>query len=1019
MVSNFKKENTSGTKSQTPRSTTTGIQVGDICDLNITALATNNVGIDEYTFPFPIFVSGGQYPLSQTLGKARKPVSASSGGPVAQSETGEMQGSGQIKAKIIKKVFPRGEKRPRPVFRRNTGGPALKELTREKTTTDLKARALRARGLRDSFYAVAQLISVDSNLNVGEDLPVKPGDVLTVNITKRSAKGAGIVEYTPEYKIIVPGLAGDSLPKSERVVITRAKRNYAFSTILSRSRSTESYPRVSSKRGGKGVETEKDDVRYAESSSTQNAESFKDVSYNIPVFLQNTGGSPSNFLKYGCKFTTILPENLRRYNNYGILKVRDPIAPEVGSGILFVPLKRNVILGQDRVRIKVRRDIGNSGLNCAIGKIIQINPINKKKKATLVMNSIREMLAHGMHFGEKTGKCHARMKQYIWLQKQGKKKNRPFVKKGQHVINILKTRRCLNKALNTLTKYALKGRTFLFIGTKKPATGLIARASFFTKNSFYVNTRWLGGMLTNWKTICKSISKIRPILKEKQKVVRDILERRQTIKSRFIKRALLLKNKSKLILNKGRQVFQMFKENIGESGNEILSRAKKFSEKRTALITKGMIYIGKRQKLIGKRQQLIEETLFVKERGLKISSKYQMLLNQLAAYTRKLREYKYLLMLSSEMKGLQKSNISLYTVPYGALKNLSETDLKPWIVPNPPKEILNKVALATMRSSETNLPRSPSDIGSRGFNPRFEETHPEDHGNFVRGETGESGTSRVKYSKETTSPAQQTGSLGGNVVVCSSLLLRFARQLNSYIQTVIQNLISSIDSIKTQCNDAYAQLNNIQKTLQTYESLKNQYVTELNQLRMKAIEERHVIQIVKRQFKILDSQKKFLKFLPRLRYLPTPQTKISEIVQILLSKIVDPKLKFPIDSIYDKNLSSSTKKLAAARKKKWQRLEKYFGGIANMTKLSQTKMSKTVAIIIGQKEEMNAVRECNKLGLKTFTIVDTDCDPTLSNHIVPANDDSRNSIKYILTKFITRIRLAQKIRSRFQKYQKI
>jgi small subunit ribosomal protein S2 len=909
MVSQLKKDNTSGMKKRS-------IQVGDICDLNITALAANNVGIDEFTFPFPIFISGGQYPLSQTLE------------------------AGKIKAKIIKKVLPRNER----------GG-----------TTSLKSRALYVHGLRDSFYAVAQLISVDSKLTVDEDLPVKPGDVLTVNITKRSAKGAGIVEYTPEYKIIVPGFAGDSLPRSERVVVTRAKKNYAFSTILSRSRSTDSY--------------------------SQSA--YGDVS------------NSSNVLKYGCKFTTVLPENLRTYNNYGILKVKDPIVPEVGPGILFVPLKRNVILGQDRVRIKVRRDIGNSGLNCAIGKIIQINPINKNKKATIVMNSIREMLAHGMQFGEKTVKCHARMKQYIWLQKKGRNKNRPFVKKGQHVINLLKTRRCLNKALNTLTKYALKGRTFLFIGTKKPATGLIARASFFTKNSFYVNTRWLGGMLTNWKTICKSISKIRPILKEKQKVVRDILERRQTIKSRFIKRALLLKNKSKLILNKGRQVFQMFKDNIGDSGNDILSRAKKFSEKRTALMTKGMIYIGKRQKLIGKRQQLIEETLFVKERGLKISSKYQMLLNQLAAYTRKLREYKYLLMLSSEMKGLQKSNISLYTVPYGALKNLNETDLKPWIVPNPPKEILNKVALATMRSSEID--------GS--------------------GQTRESDVSRVKSSKETTPRGpisegnggyvSQTGSLGGNVVVCSSLLLRFARQLSSYLQTVIQSLISSIDSIKAQCNDAYAQLHNIQNILQTYESLKNQYVTELNLLRIKAIEERHVIQIVKRQFKVLDSQKKFIKFLPRIRYFPTPQTKISEIVQILLSKIVDPKLKFPIDSIYDKNLSSSTKKLAAARKKKWQRLEKYFGGIANMTKLSQTKMSKTVAIIIGQKEEMNAVRECNKLGLKTFTIVDTDCDPTLSNHIVPANDDSRNSIKYILTKFITRIRLAQKIRLRFQRYQKI
>ena len=850
------------------------LSVGDICDLKITALAPNNIGIDEFSYPFAIFVPNAK--------------------------------QGNIKAKIVKKAVT---------------------------------------AFKDSSYAVAQLISTSqdaSNLTKSDSeaisAPVKPGDVLTVNITKKTQKGAGIVELSPDYKIIVPLGQEEVLPKNAKITITRVKSNYAFSMLT-----------------GRGSEASISD-KIENSLNKINEVNFVKSKRNL------------NKLMYGCKFTTIIPENVKKYNNYAILKVRDQI--------LFVRLEKGVMLGRDKVRIKVRRDIGNSAFNCAIGKIIQINPVSKNKKATLVMNSIREMLAHGMHFGEKTVKCHARMKQYIWLHKQGQNKNRPFVKKGQHVINLLKTRRCLNKALSTLTKYALKGRTFLFIGTKKPAAGLVARASFFTKNSSYVNTRWLGGMLTNWKTICKSISKIRPILKEKQKVVRDILERRQTIKARFIKRALLLKNKSKLILTKGRQIFKVFKNNT----SDIVSRAQKFAEKRNILMTKGMIYIQKRQKLIQKRRELIDQTLFVKEKGLQISSRYQMLFNQLAAYTQKLREYKYLLMLSSEMKGLQKTNVSLYTVPYNTLKNIPENNIKPWIVPNPPKEILNRVALATVRSREAD-----SRLTNEGTD-----------------------TSRLRAPKATS----------GNIVVCSSLLLRFARQLNSYIKSVIETLISSIQSIQTQCNDALSQLKTIETTLQNYDSLKNQYVSELQQLKTKAIGERQVIQIVKRQFKALDAQKKLIKFLPRLRYLPTPQTKISEIVQILLSKIVDPKLKFPIDSIYDKNLSSSTKKLAAARKKKWQRLEKYFGGIANMTKLSQTKISKNVAIIIGQKEEMNAVRECNKLGLKTFTIVDTNCDPTLSDHIIPANDDSRNSIKYILTKFITRIRLAQKIRSRFQKYKK-
>jgi|AntDeeMetagen681_2_1112603.scaffolds.fasta_scaffold03050_1 small subunit ribosomal protein S2 len=955
------------------------LTVGDICDLKITALAPNNIGIDEFTYPFAIFVPNAK--------------------------------QGHIKAKIVKKAAPAG-----------------------------------VTAFKDSAYAVAQLLSTPQDpsnaTKPGAEAlksPVKPGDVLTVNITKKTKKGAGIVEFTPspltnsllpgdstfsektssDYKIIVPlgqGV-GELLPKTAKIVITRVKSNYAFSMLT-----------------GRGSQDPKS-IKEKKMGSGPLYKGYKGrASHNAPLTEGSTSsihkkgeGESSNEksnkfpLMYGCKLTTIIPENVKKYNNYAILKVR--------GQILFVRLEKGVVLGRDKVRIKVRRDVGNSPFNGVlspgglstpvIGKIIQINPVSKRKKATLVMNSIREMLAHGMHFGEKTVKCHARMKQYLWLNKQGQNKNRPFVKKGQHVINLLKTRRCLNKALNTLTKYALKGRTFLFIGTKKPATGLIARASFFTKNSFYVNTRWLGGMLTNWKTICKSISKIRPILKEKQKVVRDILERRQTIKSRFIKRALLLKKKSKLILTKGRQIFKNFKNNT----NDILLRAQKFAEKRNFLMTKGMVYIQKRQKLIQKRRELIDQTLFVKEKGLQIASKYQMLFNQLAAYTQKLREYKYLLMLSSEMKGLQKTNVSLYTVPYNSLKNITvlpplisliskggtvspapergtavskendgftgnkvngetENDIKPWIVPNPPKEILNRVALATVRSRET------------------------DSRDTYQGASAD--TSRLRTPKATT----------GNIVVCSSLLLRFARQFNSYIQSVIETLISSIQSIQTQCNDAFNQLKNIETTLQTYDSLKNQYVSELQQLKAKAIGERHVIQIVKRQFKALDAQKKLIKFLPRLRYLPTPQTKISEIVQILLSKIVDPKLKFPIDSIYDKNLSSSTKKLAAARKKKWQRLEKYFGGIANMTKLSQTKISQNVAIIIGQKEEMNAVRECNKLGLKTFTIVDTNCDPTLSNHIIPANDDSRNSIKYILTKFITRIRLAQKIRTRFQKYKK-
>jgi len=129
-----------------------------------------------------------------------------------------------------------------------------------------------------------------------------------------------------------------------------------------------------------------------------------------------------------------------------------------------------------------------------------------------------------------------------------------------------------------------------------------------------------------------------------------------------------------------------------------------------------------------------------------------------------------------------------------------------------------------------------------------------------------------------------------------------------------------------------------------------------------------------------------------------------------MRKIVDPKLKYPVENIYEDKLANNSKKILAERKKKWQRLERYFGGVANMTKMTKSQISKNIAIVVGQKEEMNAVKECQKLGIKMFNIVDTNCNPGYADHIIPANDDSRNSIKYILNKFLVRIRLAQKLR---------
>lgn len=769
--------------------------------------------------------------------------------------------------------------------------------------------------LKEDKYAVAQVLEVIKKPTSQTNLTVQPDEVLTVNIGKLTSKGAGLVDLKDGYKLIIPNaIIGNSI----KVVITRLKSKYAFAKIVKES---------------------------------------KDDSVNIST--KKATNLKTNLLE-GSKYTLNLPKNGKYFGKYVITKLQ--------GSVLFIKLALGAKPGT-KVRIKVTK-VNNK---FAIAKIIQLNPMSLFKKRILVQNSIRQMVKNGMHLGEKAVKCNARMKNYVWLKKQGQNTNRPLIKKGRHIINLLKTRRCLNKALTQLSKYALKGRTFLFIGTKKPAAGLIARASLFSKTSFFVNTRWLGGMLTNWKTILKSISKIRPILKEKQKIVADILEKRQAIKQRLIKKALLLKKKSKLILSKGRSLIELFKNPISKAA--LIETTKKLSLKRKQLVENCYSLLSKRQILISKRRELMYQSIVLKEKGLQVVSHYHAKERELAMYSQKLRELKYLLILSNEIKKIKNKarleNKEILNISYGKVKELTKNSSASYnILPNPPKEILNLILLTMKNKYE-------------GLN-----------------------------SNDTANIAVKT-STNNKVLVVSKLVSKFscfAPYLKGLIKTYEQNIIQVENGLAHTANI----LAKIKTTLRQYVELKTILVKELNSIKSKLISERNIIRVVKMKLKHFAAQKRLIKFLPRLRYLATPlfTTKITETVKILMKKIVDPKLKYPVDNIYDDKLSNNSKKVAAARKKKWQRLEKYFGGIANMTKMTKSQISKNVAIVVGQKEEMNAVRECQKLGIKMFNIVDTNCNPSFADHIIPANDDSRNSIKYVLNKFLVRIRLAQKLRKK-------
>ena len=109
---------------------------------------------------------------------------------------------------------------------------------------------------------------------------------------------------------------------------------------------------------------------------------------------------------------------------------------------------------------------------------------------------LEEMIQSGMHFGHSTREWNPRMAPYIYGERN-----------GRHILDLVQTYFLLKQVLAFLEEQAAEGKTFLFVGTKQQAAPLVAKTALGC-NSFYVNQRWLGGMLTNWRTIQKSLKKL-------------------------------------------------------------------------------------------------------------------------------------------------------------------------------------------------------------------------------------------------------------------------------------------------------------------------------------------------------------------------------------------------------------------------------------------------------------------------------------------------------------------------------
>jgi small subunit ribosomal protein S2 len=153
--------------------------------------------------------------------------------------------------------------------------------------------------------------------------------------------------------------------------------------------------------------------------------------------------------------------------------------------------------------------------------------------------TLGELLDAGVHFGHQSSRWNPKMFPYIYTEQN-----------GIHVIDLVQTARLLTHAYNYVQKAAKEQKTFLFIGTKRQAAGIIAEEAQKC-GAHYINNRWLGGTLTNWSTVQLRVEYLKELDKKEESGEIDRLPKKEA--------ALLRREHDKLKHNLGglRQMTQV------------------------------------------------------------------------------------------------------------------------------------------------------------------------------------------------------------------------------------------------------------------------------------------------------------------------------------------------------------------------------------------------------------------------------------------------------------------------------
>jgi small subunit ribosomal protein S2 len=129
--------------------------------------------------------------------------------------------------------------------------------------------------------------------------------------------------------------------------------------------------------------------------------------------------------------------------------------------------------------------------------------------------SMRELLEAGIHFGHQTRRWNPKMRRYIWGERA-----------GIYIVDLVQTQKLLEEACNYVGGLAAKQKSVMFVGTKKQAQDSIEEYAQAVGMP-YVNHRWLGGLLTNWKTISDRLKHMQELRRQREQGQLDLLGKKE------------------------------------------------------------------------------------------------------------------------------------------------------------------------------------------------------------------------------------------------------------------------------------------------------------------------------------------------------------------------------------------------------------------------------------------------------------------------------------------------------------